>query len=80
MQEVKCFFRGLKNGEMLSTSLEEQINAFLRENPAYSAKAIDLVDAGLCREAYVIFDVREEKKQQGMRNPEMKHPEGKKHG
>lgn len=62
MQEVRSFFAGVRAGKVEDKPIEDQINDFLKEHPAYTAKNISIAILPLCKEAYVIFDVREEKK------------------
>ena len=62
MQEVRNFFAGIKDGKEQYEPLEAQINGFLKEHPQYSARSIDVLTGPLYREAFVLFDLREEKK------------------
>lgn len=69
MQEVKSFYSGMKlNAGMQSKSIEDQINNFLKEHPSYVARDIDVIVGPSYLEAYVVFDVRDEKKPQNGKN------------
>lgn len=69
MQEVKSFYSGMKlNTGMQSKSIEDQINDFLKEHPNYAAKDISVIVGPSYLEAYVIFDVRDERKPQNGKN------------
>lgn len=63
MQEVKCFFQGMKDGEMHLERIEDQINVFLKEHPNYTARSISTLLSDRYLDTYVIFDVREERQE-----------------
>ncbi len=71
MQTVKAFVQGTKpydtNGPVM-TSIEEQINLYLKENPNHSAKSMSIIVGQSYREAFVIFDVREPKDDRSQKN------------
>ena len=69
MQEVKSFFAGMKLGFGLhDKSLDDQINDYLKEHPNYIARDISVIVGPSYLEAYVIFDVRDERKPQNGKN------------
>lgn len=69
MQEVKSFYSGMKlNAGMQSKSIEDQINEFLKEHLNYAVRDIDVIVGPSYLEAYVIFDVKDEKKPQNGKN------------
>lgn len=63
-QIVKTFTHNLFGRTDVSgktDSIEDQINAYLQEHPTYYAKAISAYITGMTKEAYVIFDVRDDR-------------------
>lgn len=70
MQEVKSFFQGYKDkGEIHVDSIEDQINSFLTKNPNYVARSISTVLNTTYLEAFVLFDIRDDKKPQFDKKP-----------
>ena len=58
-QLIKRFCQGVDfGGVVINERVEDQINDFLKENPSYNAKDINVVLGPSYKEAYVIFDVR----------------------
>ena len=71
MQEVKNFYRGIKIDQvagMQSKPIEDQINEFLKEHTNYVARDIAVIVGPSYLEAYVIFDIKDEKKPQNGKN------------
>lgn len=64
MQEMKRFVQGAdpRVPSFAIENIEDQINAFLKENPNYIIRSFDIVLGPRCKEAFVLFDIREEKK------------------
>ena len=78
MQDVKTFIQGTAlDGRVNVTPIETQLNEFLKANPAYSAKSMSFIVGPRYREAFVIFDVRDNKKPEtnsaGNKNGQQKH-------
>ena len=73
-QIIKCFTQNLYGKADVHgkpETVEEQINQYLTDNPTHYAKAISAYLVGQTKEAYVIFDIREDrggKKQSGSRD------------
>ncbi len=63
MQDVKHFINGKDpRGAYYNTDdLDTQINAFLKENPNYSIRSLSTIIGPAYKEAFVVFDVREER-------------------
>ena len=69
MQEVRSFYSGMKLGfGMQGKSLEDQINEYLKEHPNYTAKQMNIIVGSSYLEAYVIFDIKDERKPQNGKN------------
>lgn len=69
MQIVKSFTQGVDfHGNININPVTDQINEYLEYHPNYIAKSISVVDHKPSIEAFVLFDIREEKKPQ-------EHPE-----
>lgn len=69
-QIVECFISGIdwRSGEYDTTPLEVQINNYLEEHPGYSAKSINTIVGPSYKEAFVIFDIRDEEKKDHYNN------------
>lgn len=79
MQTVKSFVQGrTSDGKIELTSIDDQIDQFLQENPNYIAKSITAVDHMSNTEVYVLFDIREQRDPKPERPPEKKAEQ--KHG
>lgn len=70
MQTVKNFIYGRdRSGSVNVTPLEDQINEYLEYHPGYSVATMSLLNASGYKEAFVVFNVREER---GDRKPFVK--------
>lgn len=70
MQTVKNFIYGKdRSGSVNVTPLEDQINEYLEYHPGYSVATMSLLNASGYKEAFVVFNVREER---GDRKPFVK--------
>ena len=64
MQDVKHFINGRDlHGEYYMEDLDEQINNFLKEHPNYSIRTFSTIIGPAYKEAFVVFDVNEERKE-----------------
>lgn len=64
MQTVKNFVFGLdRSGYFNTESLEDQINTYLENHPGYSVSTMSTLNASGYKEAFVVFNIREEKYQ-----------------
>ena len=63
MQDVKHFVQGkdFLTLEFDPTPLEDQINAFLKKHQNYSIRSMSTIVGVGYKEAFVVFDVREER-------------------
>mgnify|MGYP006988826639 CR=1 FL=1 len=62
-QILKRFCQGIDfGGRVNNERVEDQINDFLAENPTYVARDINIVLGPNYKEAYVIFDIKDQKK------------------
>lgn len=63
MQTVKNFVFGKdRTGAVNVTPLEDQINEYLEYHPGYSVATMSLLNATGYKEAFVVFNIREERK------------------
>lgn len=63
MQTVKNFIFGRdRSGSVNTTPLEDQINEYLEYHPGYSVATMSLLNASGYKEAFVVFNIREERK------------------
>ena len=63
MQTVKNFVFGKdRTGSVNTTPLEDQINEYLEYHPGYSVATMSLLNASGYKEAFVVFNIREERK------------------
>jgi hypothetical protein len=64
MQTVKNFVFGLdRSGYFNTEPLEDQINTYLENHPGYSVSTMSTLNASGYKEAFVVFNIREEKYQ-----------------
>ena len=64
MQTVKNFVFGKdRSGNFNTESLEDQINTYLENHPGYSVSTMSTLNASGYKEAFVVFNIREEKYQ-----------------
>lgn len=65
MQEIKRFVQGAdtRGPSFITINIEDQINGYLKENPNRSIRTLQVVLGPKYKEAFVVFDIREEKKQ-----------------
>ena len=63
MQDVKHFINGkdIRTSYYNMDDLDTQINAFLKENPNYSIRSLSTIIGPAYKEAFVVFDVGEER-------------------
>lgn len=61
MQEMKRFVQGAdpRTPSFAVENIEEQINAFLKENQNYVIRTFNVVLGPRYKEAFVLFDIRE---------------------
>ena len=65
MQTMKSFVQGVNSdGTINIEPIYSQINTYLEQNPTHIAKSISVVDHNPSVEAFVLFDIREERKPQ----------------
>ena len=63
MQTVKNFVFGKdRTGAVNIIPLEDQINEYLENHPGYSVATMSLLNATGYKEAFVVFNIREERK------------------
>ena len=63
MQTVVSFCCGVtKDGSINNVPIETQINNYILEHPTHTVKTLSTIIAGGYKEAFVVFDIREEKK------------------
>ena len=63
MQTVKNFVFGRDRfGVVNNSPLEDQINEYLENHPGYSVSSMSLLNAVGYKEAFVVFNIREERK------------------
>lgn len=63
MQTVKNFVFGKDRIGIINTEpLEDQINEYLENHPGYSVSTMSLLNAVGYKEAFVVFNIREERK------------------
>ena len=63
MQTVKNFVFGRdRSGSVNTTPLEDQINEYMEYHPGYSVATMSLLNASGYKEAFVVFNIREERK------------------
>lgn len=70
MQDVKVFVQG-RDGLSKSynpTPLDEQINTWLKQHPNHSIRSISNIVGTGYKEAYVVFDIRDETKTNNKNN------------
>lgn len=64
MQTVKNFVFGKdRSGYFNTETLEDQINTYLENHPGYSVSTMSTLNASGYKEAFVVFNIREEKYQ-----------------
>lgn len=62
MQTVKNFVFGRdRSGSVNTTPLEDQINEYLEYHPGYSVATMSLLNTSDYKEAFVVFNIREER-------------------
>ena len=65
MQTVKNFVFGKdRSGSFNTESLEDQINEYLENRPGYSVATMSTVNASGYKEAFVVFNIREERERE----------------
>ena len=64
MQTVKNFVYGKDpiSGIFNTASIESQINEYLQNHPGYSVATMSTINASGYKEAFVVFNIREERK------------------
>lgn len=63
MQTVKNFIFGKdRTGNVNTTPLEDQINEYLEYHPGFSIASMSFLNASGYKEAFVVFNIREERK------------------
>lgn len=63
MQTIKNFVFGKDRTGIINTEpLEDQINEYLENHPGYSVSTMSLLNATGYKEAFVVFNIREERK------------------
>ena len=64
MQEIKRFVQGAdtRGPSFITTNIEDQINEYLKENQNKSIRTFQVVLGPKYKEAFIVFDIREEKK------------------
>jgi hypothetical protein len=63
MQTVKTFVFGRDRvGTVNHTPLDDQINEYLENHPGYSVSTMSVLNAVGYQEAFVVFNIREERK------------------
>ena len=63
MQTVKNFVFGRDRiGTVDTTPIADQINEYLEDHPGYSVSTISVLNAVGYQEAFVVFNIREERK------------------
>lgn len=63
MQTVKNFVFGKdRTGVFNTTPLEDQINEYLENHTGYSVATLSTINASGYKEAFVVFNIREERK------------------
>lgn len=68
MQTVKNFVFGRdRSGSVNTTPLEDQINEYLEYHPGYSIITMSVSNSVACKEAFVVFNVREERTEKDIR-------------
>lgn len=61
MQTVKNFVFGRdRSGSVNTTPLEDQINEYLECHPGFSIASMSFLNASGYKEAFVVFNIREE--------------------
>ena len=62
MQTVKNFVFGRdRSGSINTTTIEDQINEYLEYHPGYSVATMSLLNASGYKEAFVVFDIRDDR-------------------
>ena len=70
MQEIKTFMYGgnpMNNTPFNHMPIDEQINAYLKDRPNHSVKTMSTIVGPGYTQAFVVFDVREQKEQRDSR-------------
>ena len=63
MQTVKKFVLGRDyTGNYNGNPIEDQINEYLEYHPGYSIATMSISNSAACKEAFVVFNIREERK------------------
>ena len=74
MQDVKHFINGRDlHGEYHMEDIDEQINSFLKEHPNYSVCTFSTIIGPAYKEAFVVFDVKEERNDHNDRSDKNKN-------
>jgi len=69
MQTVKNFVFGKdRTGSVNTTPLEDQINEYLEYHPGFSVASMSLLNASGYKEAFVVFNIREERGDKKVKN------------
>lgn len=70
MQTVKNFVYGnnVLRSDWNNTPLEDQINEYLEYHPGYSVATMSIVNGAGYREAFVVFNIREERSEKKVKN------------
>ena len=69
MQTVKNFVFGKdRSGYFNTEPLEDQINEYLENHPGYSVATMSTLNASGYKEAFVVFNIREERDKKAKNN------------
>ncbi len=69
MQTVKNFVFGKdRTGSVNTMPLEDQINEYLEYHPGFSVASMSLLNASGYKEAFVVFNIREERGDKKVKN------------
>ena len=70
MQTVKNFVYGKDpiTGEVNTMSIDSQINDYLSNHPGYSVSTMSTLNASGYKEAFVVFNVREDREKKAKGN------------
>ena len=64
MQTVKNFVFGRdRSGSINTATIEDQINEYLEYHPGYSVATMSLINASGYKEAFVVFDIRDDRRE-----------------
>ena len=69
MQTVKKFVFGRDyTGDYNGDLIEDQINEYLEYHPGYSVATMSVLNSVACKEAFVVFNIREERGDKKVKN------------